>query len=502
MLVGSIALSTCNPGGTTSDPSATVSGPGGETSGPGGEASTADVVTGTEGTGGPSGTGSDGVTSTADTGDTGGPPPPGACPIDQFPADKQVLFDSGGTTLHDDTVWTKDNLYILTDRLGVDALLTIEAGTTVCFGRDINSSGMLEIGSISGGGLRVAGTADERVTFTALDPDRGWSGIYINGYAEVIDLAHADFRHASDLELDPGYWSFGALRIRGIEDEEPVPARLHDVTFSGLKRGGALWLEGPVALTPDSSIRVDAFDPTEGEDKADAAVLVSLQAAASLAPGMITLAPEIPEQHRGIELLSDTLSAHSALHPLEWPYLAKRGIFVLSTGNNPKMSLTIEAGVEIRLGAATVIQAGGEAVTHGDLIVAGTAEAPVRFTYYPFPDAFTDHWGGLFFATYDPAVSRVSHAVLENAGGSSIIDVNDACDGNSSGAIVMSATALMNDWPAIAIDHTTIAGSASNGIVAECSLGCVDATLDYTDPALANTFIDIAGAPQLLATCP
>jgi hypothetical protein len=442
------------------------------------------------------------VTSTADTGDTGEPPPVGACPIDQYPEDKQVLFEDSGMTIYDDTVWTKDNLYILMEEVGVDALLTIEAGTVVCFGSDINSSGMLDIHPFDAGGLRVAGTADEHVTFTALDPDKGWSGVYISGAEATIDLAYADFRFASNLEIDAGFWSFGALRIRGPEDEEAVPARLHNVTFSGLKRGGALWLEGPVALSPDSSIRVDAYDLAEEEDKADAAVLVSLQAAGSLAPGMITLAPEIPEQHRGVQPLSDPLSAPATLHALEWPYLAKRGIFVLSSTNHPDMSLTIEAGAELRLGAGAVIQAGTETFNRGDLIVAGTAEAPIRFSYYPFPDAYTDHWGGLFFVDYDPTLSRVSHAVLENGGFSANAEVNDACGDNSTAAIILGATALKTDWQAIAIDHTTIAGSASNGIVAECLSGCVDATLDYTDPALANMFIDITGAPQILATCP
>jgi hypothetical protein len=505
LLVGAIALSACNPGGGTGETSATVGGPGSETTDPGGEASTADAPTtteGTDGTSGPSGTGSDGVTSTADTGDTGGPPPAGACPIDQYPEDRQVLFESSGMTIYEDTVWTKDNLYIITEEVGVDAVLTIEAGTTVCFGSDINIHGKLDVRPFNAGGLRVTGTADEHVTFTALDEKKGWSGVYVSGAEAVVDLAYADFVHASDLEIEAGFWSFGALRIRAPADEPPVPARLHNVTFSGLKRGGALWLEGPVTLSPDSSIRVDAYDLAEEEDKADSAVLVSLQAASSLAPGMITLGPEIPEQHRGIQPLSDTLSEHSTLHPLEWPYLAKRGIFVLSSSNYPDKSLTIEAGVEIRLGAGAVIQAGTEAFNRGDLIVAGTAEAPVRMSYYPFPDAFTDHWGALFFATYDPTVSRVSHAVLENAGFSTQAEVNDACGDNSTAAIVLSATALKNDWQAIAIDHTTITGSASNGIVAECSGGCVDATLDYTDPALANMFVDIAGAPQILATCP
>lgn len=473
----------------------------------------------TGGQGGAGGAGASGGASTttgsgaggAATTGTGGGTTNGACPTGQFPDDKQIVFDSSSAPIQTDTVWTKDNLYLVKTELEVRALLTIEAGTTVCFDATLAVSDFfgLRIGDNSEGGIVAQGTADEHVTFTALDPEKGWHGIHIEGHATKIDLAYTDFYFGS--RADGGsndYFSVSALRVRDGSDVSAPAARLHHVMFAGAKRGGPLRLEADAGLTADSVVSVGAFDLMQDDlEFNDPAVLIAPEAATSLFPSMISIAPEVPESKRGIELISGSMSGDSTLRALGVPYFVRDYLSIADYNHDYPRKMTIEAGVEVRFGSTAVIQAGGGFVgSQGDLIVDGTADKPVQLVYYPFPGSIFDYWGALVFDRYDPAVSRVSYALLKSAGGNASVDVSDACGESSSmGAIVLrppGGGASSTDYPSIAIDHTTIDGSYQHGIVADCGFGCIDPAIDYMDPALGNVFLNIAGQPQILATCP
>lgn len=460
--------------------------------------------------GGSTGTAGGGAGGGTTTG-TGGGPATGACPIDQFPEDKQVVHDSSSWNILDDTTWTKDKLYLVETELSVDALLTIEAGTTVCFGSDSFSSSFLglDVGSFSGGGIQVQGTAEEHVTFTAIDPGKGWDGVHVSGDATAIDLAYVDFFYGSRSSGNGGnLFSTNAFRVSDGSLDPAMPTRLHHVTFAGAKRGAPLRVDADAGLTADSVVQVTAFDLSQQElQYVDSAVLFSPEAATSLKPGMISIAPEVPESKRGIELVGGTLSADAVIHALDLPYFFRGYLSISNENGVDPVKMTIEAGALLRLGPTAVIRAGScFGGTDGDLIVDGTADKPVTLEYYPFPGAFTDHWGGLFFYCYDAAVSRVSHAILKSTGGNSDAEVSDACGDNSSmGAIVLDRPSGVagSGFPGITIEHTTVDGSTKHGIVAECSFqACIDATVDYTAPELGNTFLNITGEPQVLSTCP
>lgn len=436
----------------------------------------------------------------------------GDCPTGQFSADKQVVFDSSTNDISAATVWTKDKLYLVKTNVVVKASLTIEAGTTVCFGGDSGFSGdlgALLVGEYETAALEIQGTENEHVTLTAIDSAKGWGGVHVYGNATKIDVAYTDFLFGSRADgVASQHFSYGALRIRDNSSGAAAPpARLHHVTFSGAKQGGPLWLESDAGLTPDSVVLVTAFNLTQNDLQfTDSAVVVTPEAASSLAPGMISIAPEVPESKRGVELLSGNISANSTVRAIELPYLAPHGLVVSNSVAMTPVSLTIEGGAELRLGSAAVIQVGLSGPgTQGDLILDGTAAKPVKLVYYAFPNSFSDRWGGLYFTWYDAGVSRVSHATLQTAGESGFAQVSDACGDSSSRGVIMLESPTGgggSNYPALVIDHTTIDGSVSNGIVAECSIGCIDATANYMDPALGNEFLNITKKPQILATCP
>jgi hypothetical protein len=503
--LGLLGSAACSPEGSGTDStSAGAGGKGGDTGGAGGSGGSGGGTTG--GAGGSTTGGAGGG-----AGGAGGGTADGACPVGAFPAANQLVIDSSSTPMMQDTVWTKDNLYLVKTDLEVRALLTIEAGTTVCFDASFSVSDFIgiHIGDQLPGSIRIQGTSDEHVTLTAIDPGKGWHGVHVSGEATEVDLAYTDFFFASraDPSLADNY-SIGALRVRDIAGDPAPVTRLHHVTFSGAKRGGPLQLEADAGLTADSVVLVTAFDLAQDDlEYTDAAVLVSPEAASSLFPGMLSIAPEVPEPTRGIEILDGGMSADSTLRSLGVPFFVHG---YLSIGDDYLLeprTMTIEAGVEVRLGYSAAIQAGSCPLGgDGNLIVDGTAQDPVKLVYYPFPGDVAPSWGALVFRCYDPAVSRVSHAILQSAGGNGFAEVYDACGDNSStGAIVLDHPDGLGggtDYPSITIDHTTIDGSLKNGIVAECNVACIDPAIDYMDPALGNVFLNIAGQPQILATCP
>ncbi|MFO0591419.1 MAG: hypothetical protein U0441_27975 [Polyangiaceae bacterium] len=487
---------------------------GGMSSSAGGGGSAATGGTAGSGAGNTAGSGTGGTagSSTGGTGGTGGSTPgDGACPTGKFPADKQIVFETS-SSIDTDTTWTKDNLYIVKGGLTLEAQLTIEAGTTVCFDNDFFDNGAIHVAEHFEGGIHVAGTQAEHVTLTAVDPAKGWDGVHVFGYATQAELSYTDFYYGSrPADTISQHFTKGAFHTQdaGSSDGMAPAARLDHVSFYDTKQGGTLWLLADAGLTPDSVVTIGGFNLFQDDPQfEDPAVIVSPEAASSLTPGMITLSPDIPESKRGIELLNGTISADATIHAIDIPYFIPSGLFISNSVDKvDPVKVTFEAGVEVRLGAGAWMQVGASgAGTPGNLVLDGTAEKPVKFVHYPFPyNNFADNWGGIVFERYDPAVSRISHAILENGGLIAFSKVSDACGTNSSEGVVLLKSPTGgggSDYPSIAIDHTAFNGSYDNGIVAECSIGCIDPAIDYLDPTLGNTFTNIAGKPQILATCP
>ncbi len=96
-------------------------------------------------------------------------------------------------TIHTDTEWTADNIYLLTEQIFVmePAVLTIAPGTTICSLSNNGSGLVLCLAITQGAKIMAEGTAEEPITFTAASEDdipaRGlWGGLIILGKAPVI----------------------------------------------------------------------------------------------------------------------------------------------------------------------------------------------------------------------------------------------------------------------------------------------------------------------------
>ncbi len=103
-------------------------------------------------------------------------------------------FGANVRQINVDTTWTKDNIYILTDKVFVTngATLTIEAGTKIYSTLDVNGAGTTDdqFGSLAitrGSNIIAAGTADEPIVFTTTDELEAETQTDIDGDSFVAD---------------------------------------------------------------------------------------------------------------------------------------------------------------------------------------------------------------------------------------------------------------------------------------------------------------------------
>ena len=115
-------------------------------------------------------------------------------------------------------------------------------------------------------------------------------------------------------------------------------------------------------------------------------------------------------------------------------------------------TLTVDPGVEIRVGPSLALTIGSQAFGPGTLRVLGTAPEPVLFTSDGGSTAGS--WNDIFFTEFAAPESIISHAIIEFAGGK----------GANTGSITIS-----NSQPLI--ENTTIRDSAQSGIWADYTAG-------------------------------
>ena len=166
-----------------------------------------------------------------------------------------------------------------------------------------------------------------------------------------------------------------------------------------------------------------------------------------------------------------------------------------STGATARTTLTVEAGVTVRMrkGAALTLQGDGRTKpTNGSLVVAGTAAAPVTFTSDAASPAPGD-WKGIWLEGGAPADLKIEHAVIEYAGlvaetrGYSCgVPGGSGTDLANQGALVIASETPIT---ASFVTATTFKDSASNGV----DRGWSGATVDF---AAGNQFVGVASCTQ------
>jgi len=169
---------------------------------------------------------------------------------------------------------------------------------------------------------------------------------------------------------------------------------------------------------------------------------------------------------------------------------------------SPDGKLTLEAGVQLRFtpqgtsGTSQIlveaVQRAGSWVEQGALVAQGTAAQPVVFTSAAAAPQAGD-WQGLYFSSVVHAASRIDHAIIEYAGGTSYSTgvcpwQNGASDYRADAAVILF---LQADMPPSSefITNTTFASSAGAGVYRQWQATDVDFLP-------TNTFTSIAGCLQ------
>jgi hypothetical protein len=421
---------------------------------------------------------------------------------------------SSNPTISQDTTWTKDKLYLVLGKLTVEgssapATLTVEAGTTICFGRDdtADEEGSITVGPSGAGGLVMKGTATEHIVMTSKD---GFNDFYEgihggSGYTE-LSLTYVDIYNAS-----AGFpYSVGA-----IETTDPAtPAvTLDHVTMHRLNAGCGVKLANTSGVTPNSGITISSY-PSSGPNQYPA-VIIDPVAAGTLPSSFVTLSSpkDVPPEFQVIEFLTNEVNKTVTWHNAGLPYASiKDDFYVRRTGaSGASPVLTVADGVTWMLHGQGMVYAGDTNGHPGDIVI-GEAGGPKKTLITTRGDktSTSGYFGTIWFQNFDPKVSKIVNATIEY-GGNGSAGVKNCHSPNypvspDRGMITLSGTGTY-EGPAITNSKfsQTPTGFTCDAILALCDgSDCIAMANDYTLGAAGNTFDHILmGVSQQPTTkCP
>lgn len=457
------------------------------------------------------GQGGDGQGAAGGAGGSGGGgdlPTPVLCPEpNPFSPQNENSVVIGDVVIAEDTTWTADKVYLVGEDFKVkNATLTVEAGTTIC----LFQTGRIIVGEgIEPGEIHLDGTPENPIVITAppsasdpTRPDVFHRGIVFDTYlGSTISNVHVWYGGRGG---GSAAWAFELTNeSRGNDPAVPL---LVDGLVVGEVQSKGVKIGPEVGLAEGSSIRFGGFaDPGDDAPALDAVAEISIMASASFAAAFDSSGASIPEAARHIDLRTpgadgriDTDVEVFDVDGIPYRYRNQLQMVVAGLQNDEEgATLTIHDGVTLAMDG--VLSIGGVSGTAmGNLVIAGTAERPVTITSTSATPAAGD-WEGIYFvgAQFDPARSRIEHARILHGGvdGSNGQQINQhvgRCGDNFVGAIMIGGSGgLPYEGPAIS--NTTIAHSASHGIVSDANDSGGYLSTDYDAPDL--TFEDIAGSP-------
>jgi hypothetical protein len=486
----------------TTDPTTTSGGGGQGGEGQGGDGQGGDGQGG-DGQGGDQGAGGDGA------GGSGGDlPAPVLCPEpNPFSPQNDNSVVISDVVLAEDTTWTADKVYLVGDDFKVkNHTLTVEAGTTIC----LYQTGRILVGEgIEPGEIHLDGTEENPIVITAppsasdpTKPDVFHRGIQFDTYmGSTISHVHVWYGGRGG---GSAAWAFELTNeAHGNDPTEPLLVDglvVGEVQSKGVKIGPEL------GLAEGSSIRFGGFvEPEDDAPALDAVAEINIMASASFAAAFDASGATIPDAARHIDLRTPgadgRIDADVEVFDVDGiPYRYRNALQMVVAGlqdDEEGATLTIHDGVTLAMDG--VLSIGGVSGTAmGNLVLAGTAERPVTITSTSDAPAAGD-WEGIYFvgAQFDPARSRIEHAQILYGGvdGSNGQQINQhvgRCGENFVGAIMIGGSGgLPYEGPSIS--DTTIAHSASHGIVSDANDSGGYLSTDYDAPDI--TFEDIAGSP-------
>jgi hypothetical protein len=364
-----------------------------------------------------------------------------------------------------ETWYAKDSPHYVQDTVKVEGpshpVLTIEPGAIVRFAAQTG----LSIGVDGPGSLRAEGTADRIIQFLANSelPSPGfWRSIDF-GFQSGLDskLTYSQLSHCGN--TIQGDQRAPCIFIAGDGSGNGARPVLADVTIAqGARVGVSVGSGGGFG---SGSARVSVVNGRSFPFSVEADAVGTLPRG-----GMLT------DNTNNLVEVSGGMVLESQTWPdLGVPYLISSDVKVAGPGSPV---LTLEAGVTLRLEAGVAFKVGEE--HPGALQAVGTEQKPITFTAHsavPEPG----FWTGLFFYPQALRTSRLTHAVVEYAGG-------------YNGLHYKGNVMILADRGPI-VTSSQLRHSGQCGIV-RYQWDDLAFSTDFTDAALGNTFQDIPGSAQ------
>ncbi|AKJ04106.1 Ig-like protein group 2 [Archangium gephyra] len=270
------------------------------------------------------------------------------------------------------------------------ATLTIEAGVELRFDQDSELR-------VTTGALRALGTPETPIRMVARQsvPTKGyWRGVVLAASGSDSELNYVTLSHCGNAS--------GKGACLALENQAAPVLRHVTVRDSGTA-GVLVADDGSAFGTESTALNVSG---SEGY-----AVRIGANQASTL-PAESTFTGNTLQ---AIELRGDVLRTQTWPNP-GLPYVVTDRVKV---GSSTTPTLTIPAGTVLRFGAGarlTVGNGGSTGTLPGELIVDGTATAPVLLTAdaaSPTPG----HWWGVHMFPRSSSNTRLSHAIIEYGGG-------------------------------------------------------------------------------------
>jgi hypothetical protein len=336
----------------------------------------------------------------------------------------------------ENTTWTKDKVWIIQNTVEIknNAVLTIEAGTTVKFDKNAE----LDVGSDSYGTLIAKGTSSEPIVFTSNSdvPNKGdYYGIWLYNGANNCDFEYCTFEYGG-----------GYSNTSGIVNVSETNASFKNCTFQHSAAYGILLYKGGFASFSSNIFNDNAVNP----------ISIYADHIEDMGTGNVF-------DGGNIDVCAENLTKSGTV---EWknqgiPYVIDGDVYVASASGT---ILKIDAGCQIKfkLNAELAI---GDNTNHGQILAQGSSSQPIIFTTAAVSPTKGD-WYGISF--YDGAMngSKLEYCTISYAGG---------YDTKYSGDI----TVYGNVGSTLSISNCTISNSAGWGIY-------VDHNFSTADPSVSN----------------
>jgi hypothetical protein len=289
--------------------------------------------------------------------------------------------------------------------------LTISAGTVLRF----DSRVIFDVGARYPAApvtLIVNGTEEAPVRFTSRSntPRPGdWGGVNLGSITSNTRISHAIIEYAGDSSFGG---AGGNLNLSASPYCTNCPTLEHVLLRKSSAHGMTLHSGSLASGSTGVTIR----------DNGRYAIAASANSVGNLPAGIIlTVSGNSPDA----VLVGGEVTRSQTWPNLGIPYDIFGRLSVTSrdfTSTLPPTTLTLSAGSVLRFGPQVSLEVGSQyGSDKADLIVDGTAEAPVRFTSASSTPRPGD-WGGVNLGITITSNTRISHAIIEYAGKPSFSD--------------------------------------------------------------------------------